>query len=29
MTAALDISVVVCAYTEQRWNDLVAALATL
>src|SRR5438105_4442961 len=24
-----DVSVVICAYTEERWNDLVAAIASV
>src|SRR5690349_1535306 len=27
--AILDISVVICAYTEERWENLVAAVASL
>ena len=26
---AQDISVVICAYTEDRWDDLVAAVASV
>lgn len=29
MSAPLDVSVIVCAYTEDRWNDLVAAVESL
>jgi hypothetical protein len=27
--ATLDVSVVICAYTEDRWADLVAAVASV
>ncbi|MDD5370311.1 MAG: glycosyltransferase family 2 protein [Anaerolineaceae bacterium] len=29
MTGMIDVSVIVCAYTEDRWNDLVAAVDSL
>ena len=29
MTQVHDISVIICAYTEERWNDLVAAVASV